>query len=58
MKFLIRKELKIGEARDKKMNRPISLGKEGFSRRENAERLISLLRAFHRKMNNAWERDW
>ena len=54
VRSLIRKELKIGpgEVRDKKMNRPISLGKEGFSRRESVERLISLLRVFHRKMNH------
>jgi len=45
-------ELKTGpeEVRGKKINRPISLGKEGFLRK-SVEKLFSLLRAFHKRMN-------
>jgi len=41
----------------KKINRPISLGKEGFPREKVLKKLFSLLRAFHRKMNDVSKRD-
>jgi len=52
IKSLIRKELKIGpgEVRGKEINRPISLGKESFSKKRSVGKLTSLLdRSFPQK---------
>lgn len=41
-----------GEVRDKKINRPISLGKGGLWKKESVEKLFSFSRAVHRRINN------
>jgi hypothetical protein len=38
--------------RDKRVNRPLAGVKESFFKERSVERLVSLLGAFHRKMNN------
>jgi len=49
---LARKELKIGRQGGEKVSNAVSWDKGELFEERSVERLISLLRAFHRKMKN------